>query len=406
MSRAAGTPLRRNRDFQLLWTGQGISALGSQLSQVAYPLLVLGLGDSAAAAGAVGCARWVPVVALALPAGLLADRLDRRRLLIAASCAGAAAMLIVPIGLAIGFLPVWLIAAVALVDGSVFVLNNTGERGLVRRVVAPGELRDAIARNESRMFGANLAGPPLGGALFEIARFLPFAGDGCSYLIAAATLARVRPDAGHVRDPPAPRELLEGLRWLWRVPLFRFATLLFAGSNPIFTGLYLLVVVLARSGGASPGLVGVMLAIAAGGGLGGALIAPLVIHRVTPRRIVIAECWVLAGALPLMLVTHNAAALGLILGAAEFLTPITNIVLVSRRVELAPDQLQGRVQAGATQVTLSGAWAGPLFVGLLLSAAGANVTVLALTGWALALALCASVTRSLRDVEIKPPWST
>jgi hypothetical protein len=64
------------------------------------------------------------------------------------------------------------------------------------------------------------------------------------------------------------------------------------------------------------------------------------------------------------------------------------------------------VQAGATQVTLSGAWAGPLFVGLLLSAAGANVTVLALTGWALALALCASVTRSLRDVEIKPPWST
>ena len=71
--------LSRNREFALLWSGQTLSALGSQVSLVAYPLLVLAVTGSPAKAGVVGFAKSVPVALLALPAGALADRVNRKR---------------------------------------------------------------------------------------------------------------------------------------------------------------------------------------------------------------------------------------------------------------------------------------------------------------------------------------
>jgi hypothetical protein len=74
----ASTPLRRNREFLLLWSGQAISQLGSQVSRVAYPLLVLAVTGSPAKAGVVAFARNVPVAALALPAGMLWPSITER----------------------------------------------------------------------------------------------------------------------------------------------------------------------------------------------------------------------------------------------------------------------------------------------------------------------------------------
>ena len=126
-------------------------------------------------------------------------------------------------------------------------------------------------------------------------------------------------------------------------PFFRVCMLLFAGSNPICTGLYLLVVVLAKRHGASSLLVGAMLGIAAGGGLLGALLAPALQRRLAPRFVLIGETWAMALALPFLLLAHNALLLGLILAATELITPVTNSIVVGFRVALAPDRLQGRV---------------------------------------------------------------
>src|SRR5579875_3291262 len=71
-----------NRDFQLLWIGEALSDIGSQSSTIAYPLLVLALTGSPAKAGLVGLAKWLPLAVFALPAGALADRFDRKRLMI------------------------------------------------------------------------------------------------------------------------------------------------------------------------------------------------------------------------------------------------------------------------------------------------------------------------------------
>jgi len=105
---------------------------------------------------------------------------------------------------------------------------------------------------------------------------------------------------------------------------------------------------------------------------------------------------VLALSLPLLLVAHNALLLGAIVAAAELITPVTNSFVVGFRVALAPDRLQGRVQAASTLISFSAGWLGPLAVGLLLQDAGETATILVLTGWALALALAATGSRAFR----------
>jgi MFS family permease len=392
----ASVPLRRNRAFLLLWSGQAVSALGSQVSLVAYPLLVLAVTGSPSEAGIVGFARNVPIAALALPAGVLADRVNRKRMMVACDGVCALALGSIPIAMAAGRVPFALMVLVALIDGTGFVVNYVTERGALRQLVPPDLLGEAVARNESRTFGAMLAGPPLGGLLFQLGRALPFLADAISYAASTVTKLLIAADFQEVRAERTVGGAREGLRWVWERPFFRVCMLLFACSNPIFTGIYLLVVVLAKRHGASAGLVGAMLGIAAGGGLLGALLAPRLQRRLSARAVLIGENWVLALAIPLLLIAHNALLLGLIVAAAELITPVTNSIVVGYRVALAPDRLQGRVQAASTLISFSAGWLGPLAVGFMLQSAGSSATIVALTGWALMLALAATGSRAFR----------
>jgi predicted MFS family arabinose efflux permease len=392
----ASTPLRNNREFLLLWSGQAISQLGSQISLVAYPLLVLAVTGSPAKAGLVAFVRNIPIAALALPAGALADRVNRRRLMVATDGVRALAMASIPIAAVAGSVPYALILVLAAIDGTGFVLTSVAERSALRQLVAPEQLGEAVARNESRMFGAMLAGPPLGGLLFGIGRAVPFVADAASYAISTISKLLIRSEFQEARADGAVGDAREGLRWLWQRPFLRNCMLLFAGSNPIFTGLYLLVVVLARRHGASSALIGLMLGIAAAGGLLGALLAPAFQRRLTARVALVGESWVLALSIPLLLVVHEALLIGAIMAAAELITPVTNSFVVGFRVALAPDRLQGRVQAASTLVSFSAGWLGPLVVGFLLESAGESATIVVLTGWALALALLATGSRALR----------
>jgi predicted MFS family arabinose efflux permease len=380
----------------LLWSGQTLSQLGSQISLVAYPLLVLALTGSPAKAGVAGFAKTVPVAVLALPAGVLVDRMNRKHLMVACDGVRALALAAIPIALARGALPYGLIVVVAFLDGSGFVVSYIAERGALRQLVPREQLGDAIARNESRTFAAMLVGPPLGGLLFGIGRAMPFLTDAISYAASTTCMLLIRSDFQEPRGDRERGDLREGLRWIWRRPFLRDCALLFAGSNPVFTGLYLLVVVLAKRHGASSLLVGSMLGIAAGGGLLGALLAPALQRRLTPRLVLLGETWLMTLALPLLLLAHNAILLGLIVAAAELITPVTNSIVVSYRVGLAPDRLQGRVQAASTLISFAAGWTGPLVVGFMLQNAGATATILALTGWVLLLSAGATITPAFR----------
>ncbi len=395
----------------LLWSGQALSSLGSQVSGVAFPLLVLGLTGSPAKAGIVGFASALPVPLLALPAGALADRVNRKHLMITSNAVRGLTLTVIPITLVTTGVPYALIVIVAFINGSAFVASYVAERGVLRQLVAPEDLSHAVARNESRIFAALLAGPPLGGLLYGISRAVPFLFDVISYVASTVSVLLIHSDFQEARVESEHGNVADGVRWIWRRPFFRGCALLFAGSQPILSGLSLLIIVLARSNGASPALIGVMLAVMAAGGLLGALLAPALQHRLPARVVLIAENWAIALALPLLLLARNALLLGTIAAAALLVTPVTNSIVLSYQVALVPDRLQGRVQGASTAIATSVGCLGPLTIGFMLQDAGSRATILALTGWMLLLAItvvAAPVFRHLpsSDDAPSPPATT
>ncbi len=391
--------LVRNRDFMLLWSGEALSQLGSQASTVAFPLLVLALTGSAAKAGVVGLAKWLPLAVAALPAGMAVDKFDRKWLMLGSDAIRALLLASIPVALWLGRPSFTQIAGVAFLDGCLFTVRYVAERGALPHVVPAAQLPDAVTQNEARAFAANLVGPPLGGLLFAIARAIPFAADACSYLVSMGTVAATR--ASFQTRPRAPRKerfggVAEGLKWLWQAPFFRAAALLFAVGNPLYTGLYLLAILLAKHHGASSQTIGIMFAVVGAGGLLGALVASPMRRRISARTALVCEAWLLACLMPLLFVVHSAVLIGLIVAAAEFPTPLANAFVSGHRVAATPDHLQGRVQAAGTLTTMSLAWLGPLAVGFAFQHGGPITTVVLVSAWALALALTTTSVAALR----------
>lgn len=218
--------LRGNRDFTLLWVGDTLSQVGSQATTIAMPLLVLFLTGSAADAGLVGLARAIGYPLTALPAGVLADRVDRRGLLIATALVRAAATGSVVLALALGRPPLAQLMVVAFADAALSTVALVAERGLLPHVVSTEALPDAVAANEARIALSTIGGPPLGGALYGIARGLPFLADAVSFLAAgaAALAVRVRPKpTARLAPSSVVAEVSEGVRWLWGQPFLRDA---------------------------------------------------------------------------------------------------------------------------------------------------------------------------------------
>lgn len=396
-------PLLRNRDYMLLWSGETVSELGSQMSAVAFPLLVLALTGSAERAGIVGLARWLPLAVCALPAGMLADRVDRRRAMIAADVIRLLGAASIAVALLTARPPFGQIVVVAFLDGILLTVSYTCERSALPQVVSPAHVQDAVAQNEARSFGAAIVGPPLGGVLFGVARALPFLADAVSFLCSTAALVLTRAPFQPPRAAPGgPAESLRervggGLAWVWSHRFFRTMMLLFAAGNPLFTGLELLAILLARRGGASSAAIGVMLAIIGIGGILGAVVAAPLRRRLPSRLVLVGEQWVLVAVALALLPLRDPVVIGLLIGAAEFATPLTNSIVAGSRAVAAPGHLQGRIQAASTQLSMSLGWLGPLAVGFLFARTGAATTILVLAGWALALAVVATAARGVRD---------
>lgn len=195
--------LWRNRDFTLLWTGQCLSDLGGAMVELALPLLVLQQTGSPARAGLVGTAGLVTTLVCRLPAGVLADRFDRRRLMITCDVLRLAAYALLGWAVVAGGASLPVILAVVVAGAAATAVFSTAEHASVRSLVSPGQLTSAVARNEARTYGVTLAGPPLGGLLFGLGRALPFFCDALSFLLSLAAVSRIRrPSSSRGGSPP------------------------------------------------------------------------------------------------------------------------------------------------------------------------------------------------------------
>lgn len=392
-------PLPRNRDFVLLQFGQGLSTLGSTSTYVAYPLLVLALTHSPAKAGVVGFANVLPYALFALLAGVVADRVDRKRLMIAMDLVRAAAMASIVTALAAGVLTFWQVAAVAFVEGTAFVFFNIAEVGALRSVVPARQLPEAAAAEQSRYAAVTLAGPSVGGALFGLGRSLPFLADAVSYAASILTLTWMRTPFQEARErDPAPlrTQIREGVSWLWAHAYLRTSALIFAGQNFVFSGIYLVFVVVSKRHGLSPAAIGALIAVFGVASLAGALAAPRVAKLLSMRAIMLGNQWLSAAIILCALAPGPYLLLACVLPIA-FVSPSLNSVVVGYRTAITPDHLVGRVSSVARNLAQIAAPLGPLAAGFLLGSYSSRVTLLVLGGIALALAVWTTASPSIQN---------
>jgi predicted MFS family arabinose efflux permease len=381
--------------------GQAVSNLGIGISSFAYPLVVLAATGSAFRAGVVGTVLAATAFVLRLPAGVLVDRLPRKRVLVlcdlgrALNSAGLAA------ALALGHFWYPHVLAVAFVEAALGVLFGPAETAAVRRVVGPERVREAVAANASRASLSGVVGPPLGGVLLAVGRALPFVADAATYAASLACVLTVRTPLGPDRRAAAPAsrpvaQLFDGIRWLRRDPFLRTMLLLFMWFGLALGSIGLVLLVLARSTGAGPGEIGVMYAITGAGSVLGALATPRLARRVPPYVLVLLFAWSAAAATFALTVLHSAIAFGFVGAVPFFFVPPLNAVLFGRIAERAPDELQGRATSAAIQLASLLAPVGPMVAGALIGAVGAEDAALAYGSLIGAIAVLATLSPALR----------
>jgi MFS family permease len=404
-ARAARPPLRRNRDFMLLWTGQAVSMLGSRITSIAIPLLVYAITGSPADMGVVGFFGTLPYLVVQLPAGGIVDRLDRRRVMVVCDVVRALALASIPLAMWLDTVSVAQLAVVAFVEGSLSVVFGLAENAALPKVVPAEQLVDAVAQNEARERGAALAGQPLGGALYALARALPFVVDAVSYAVSVVTLLLIRaPFRVEERGEPQSfvREVREGFAWLWRARFLRATSIMIAASNFIFQGLFLAVVVVARRRGASSIEIAGIFLLQALGGLAGAVLAPRMRRRLPTLAILIGVNWFWAAILPLMALSVPPIALGPLFGAMTFVGPVWNVVVGTYQLTMIPDRLLGRVQSVDMMISWGAIPLGSLVAGLLLQHLTGSEAMLVFAGMMLATAVVASFSPSIRRAPAFP----
>src|SRR5258708_2443286 len=167
--------LVHNRDFMLLWSGQVISTLGSRASVIVYPLLILELSHSPAAAGLAGALYALPYIIFSLPVGALIDHWDRKRVMILCDIGRGVTLASIPIAMFFGVLSLWQIYLAVLLEGSLYVFFNIAEVAALPRVVRKEQLPAAAAQNEVAYGTADIVGPSFGTLLYQsLGRGAPF----------------------------------------------------------------------------------------------------------------------------------------------------------------------------------------------------------------------------------------
>lgn len=363
------------RRFWRLWTAIAASSLGDGIFSVALPLLALQFTRNPLAISCLVVAGQVPVVVAALPFGTLADRLNRRRLIVAIEVArfvllGAFGMVIVlkRDNLATIYCAAFLLGGLNIafdVVGNACVPSMVRQEDLVR---ANAHLVNA------EMTAENLIGQAVGGAAMAISRSLPFVADAVALAGSAAILTGAVPDNERAGDESSAwTDLCQGLRWFVANPLVRLLTSLVA-SLAFCQGMVLgLLALYAREnlhlGSTGYGL---LLAVASIGTVVGGIAARRIHDRLGSGTTILTAGVLFGSAYPILALTHSALVAAVALLFQEAAVIVGNIASRSLRQRVVPLEMQGRAASANSVVILSCIPLGSLLGGLVAGAAGVS----------------------------------
>ncbi|MEO8437554.1 MAG: MFS transporter [Chloroflexota bacterium] len=350
-------PLRYDRDFRWLWSGQVVNGIGNQVTRVALPFQVYVLTGSTLAIAALTLFQLVPILLFALGAGTLADAVDRRRLLMATQAGLAVCSLALALLALTGSPPLPALFAVAFVAAGLSAVDQPARSSSIPRLVPPERLPSAIALNQLNFQLASIIGPAIGGILIATVGLAgAYAVDLVSFLASLAALLAIRPlpPLGAVTRPGLAA-IREGLRFAQRrrAILGSFVidlnAMIFGMPTSLFPVLALSVF------GTGPAGFGLLAAAPAAGAFLGALFSGWVKSVARTGRAIIAAVAVWGLAITAFGLVTFSFPLALIFLAAAGAADVFSAVFRSSLVQLeTPDELRGRVMSIHILVVTSG----------------------------------------------------
>jgi len=397
------------RDFWLLWGSSTISNLGDGIRLTALPLLVVTLTTDPLAVGAVTTASFLPWLAFALVGGAIADRHDRKKLILTAQILRA----IVVAGFALlvltGNLTLAAVYVVAVVIGAGEVVADSALQAAVPRL-AGDDLDTANSRFASgQLVAQEIAGGPIGASLFVLSQTLPFVVDAATFGVGALLITMITKPLQETEPADRPKSSLfddigEGARFLWNQPVLRGLALAVSLSNladSAARSLLVLLVVDILDG--SEIVFGLLMTATALGGVAGSVAAPRVIAKLGRRAALIGAFALLAASTILIGLSPNVVVVGIASFGVLFAVVLFNVSGHSIRQRLTPDRLLGRVIATARLFGLGAIPIGSIGGGLLARQIGVRETMVVAGGVAVMATVAVIVATQGQDLEPAAP---
>ena len=336
--------------FSRLLAASALSNLADGVFQVALPLLAVTLTRSPGLVAGVVLAQRLPWLFMALPAGALADRLDRLRTMIRVDLLRVAVMGGLALAVAVDAASMPLLYAAALVLGVGETLFDTAAQSILPSVVERDGLSTANGRLQAVELTTNaFIGPPLGGLLVALAMASAFAVSAGGYLVAALCLLGI---AGSFRPertgPPKNlrQDIAEGVRFVWRNPILRTLGLMLGLTNLAFTAHWSVFVLFATGPmGLSDAGYGLVLTSSALGGVAGSWAGPWLERRFGRARCLLGAIALFGSTLAVPALTTDIAANVAAFVGASFGSVVWNVITVSLRQRITPDRLLGRMNS-------------------------------------------------------------
>jgi MFS family permease len=350
-------PTRRRRGlvntFHAFWLGQTVSAVGTQVSMVALPLIaVLALHVGALELGILAALETIPYLVLSLPAGVIVDRMDRRAIMIACDVGRAVALGIAAVALALGTASIGLLYVVAVVVGSLSVFFTVAYTSYLASILSADRLVTGNQRLEISESGARIAGPSIAGALVELAGgAVAIFIDAASYVVSAVALLGSPRPAKTDKLPSNEVGLLDGmgdgLRRVAGDPILRDL----AGSTAVFnlgSGMILAVLVLfaTQDLGLDAAGFGLVYGIGNVGFVLGAMAVGASTSRFGIGRSLVGTAYLSAVAMTLIAVAGPSTGILLLLAGrfvGAVVTPIYNVNVLSLRQARVDNAVMGRI---------------------------------------------------------------
>jgi MFS family permease len=354
-SDVAPAPERRplGRNYWRLWASSGLSNLGDGMFKVVLPLVAIGFTRSPVLIAGLTFAVTLPWLLCALPAGALADRLDRRRAMVGADVVRACLLAVLVIGTGLDIETIWMLYIVAVCIGVAETMYDTSAQSILPQVVA----RDQLPRANGRLYAAELTanefvGPPLAGLVVAAGASVAFATPAVLWAAAVAALLLMRGSfrVERIRRTTLRADIAEGLRFLWRHRLLRALAVMVGVSNFTGNAAMAVLVLYAVGPGSAMGLSAQAFGVLLTAFAAGSLVASFVAERIqrTLGRARSLSLTIVSRALPFatLAVTANPYLVGAMFFLSGASNIVWNIITVSLRQHITPDRLLGRVNSG------------------------------------------------------------